>query len=547
MRILIVDDESLNRFLLLHMLEGEGYTECYEAESGHEALQLAEKINPDLVLLDVMMPDMDGYTLAPLLKKLSGDTYLPIIFITALDDQESLVKCLEVGGDDFASKPFDKVLLAAKIRAHSRTRLLSQRINSQHQELVYYRNAVEREHAIVEHIFNNAIKNNPKVAKFLDYRLTPATDFNGDLLLYEPSPSGGFYMLVGDFTGHGLASAIGALPVTRAFQAMVAKGLSVSEIVGTLNKTLLSLLPVEMFFAAAVLEVSASGKHFSVWNGSMPALLVASSDGSISHRFTSRHMALGILDPDEFEDQVEFFEAQDGDRLVAFSDGLVEIEDASGEMVGEDIVEQWLAERQDITVEQMYANIDTILNGRDAHDDITIVSYRCADLHELHHINTVSTLPFVIEATLTPDEIRNTDPVEAFIELVASQNGLAWLRSQLFTVLTELYNNAVDHGLLGLSSSLKSTTEGFMQYYEERMQRLETLSSGYIILRAGFDPLNRSLRITVMDSGKGFNVGQVSDADEEDMFGRGIPMLLELCDSLDYRDGGKTAEAIMSL
>ena len=117
MRILIVDDESLNRFLLVHMLEEAGYTDCYEAESGHEAIQLAKKIKPDLVLLDIVMPDLDGFDVAPKLKKIAGDIYLPIIFITSLDDHESLVRCLEVGGDDFASKPFDKIILTAKIRA----------------------------------------------------------------------------------------------------------------------------------------------------------------------------------------------------------------------------------------------------------------------------------------------------------------------------------------------------------------------------------------------------------------------------------------------
>ena len=183
MRILIVDDESLNRFLLAHMLEEAGYTDCYEAESGREAIQLANRIKPDLVLLDVLMPDMDGFEVAPVLKKMAGDIYLPIIFITALDDQASLARCLEVGGDDFASKPFDKVILTAKIRAHARTRLLSKKAHLQYKELTYFRNSVEREHAIVEHIFSNALTINESAKPYFDYRLAPASSFNGDLFL----------------------------------------------------------------------------------------------------------------------------------------------------------------------------------------------------------------------------------------------------------------------------------------------------------------------------------------------------------------------------
>jgi DNA-binding response OmpR family regulator len=116
---------------------------------------LAERLNPGLVLLDVIMPDLNGYEVAPLLKAIAGDIYLPIIFITALEDKASLVRCLEVGGDDFVGKPFDKVILAAKNRAHSRTRLLSKKACEENQQLIYYRNSVEREHGIVEHIFSN--------------------------------------------------------------------------------------------------------------------------------------------------------------------------------------------------------------------------------------------------------------------------------------------------------------------------------------------------------------------------------------------------------
>lgn len=201
MRILVVDDESLNRFLLVHMLEEEGFHDVYEARSGHEAILLADKIKPDIVLLDVLMPGIDGFEVATKLKSKSDDVYLPIIFITSLDDQATVVKCLEVGGDDFAPKPFDKTILMAKVKAHARTRELSKSINTQNQELMYFRHTVEREHEIIEHIFSKAIVNNPKVTPFFDYRLFPAEEFSGDVFLCEASPNGGLYFLIGDFTG----------------------------------------------------------------------------------------------------------------------------------------------------------------------------------------------------------------------------------------------------------------------------------------------------------------------------------------------------------
>ncbi|AGH45457.1 response regulator [Paraglaciecola psychrophila] len=202
MRILVVDDDTLNRFLLVHMLEQQGYMDTFEAEDGAVAIELAKRINPELVLLDVVMPCMGGYKVATRLKKLAGDIYLPIIFITALEDDKSLARCLEVGGDDFATKPFDKVILAAKIRAHARTRLLNKKAYEQNKQLSFYRNSMERENKIVDHIFANALSVKKSFTPYLDYSLNPASDFNGDLLLASESPTGGMYFLIGDFTGH---------------------------------------------------------------------------------------------------------------------------------------------------------------------------------------------------------------------------------------------------------------------------------------------------------------------------------------------------------
>lgn len=546
MKILIVDDESLNRFLLKHMLAEEGYHDCEEAGNGEEALAKAESFQPDIVLMDVMMPKMSGYEAATILKERFSDNYLPIIFITSLDDQDSLARCLEVGGDDFVSKPFDKVILSAKIKAHSRTRLFSKRIEQQNRTLLFHQQSVEREHAIVEHIFANAIVNNKQAQKYFDFYLKPAANFNGDLFLCEPSPNGGLYFLIGDFTGHGLASAIGALPVSRAFVAMTKKGLAVAEIATTINKTLLTLLPTEMFFVAAILEVDQSGKRFTVWNGGMPSLLIKSAAGKLVYRFESQHMALGILENHEFESQCDVFEANHGDTLLAYSDGLIEVHHDELGMLAEIGVEKWLLNEPNATAEKLLAFAQAYSNTQEQQDDITIVLFQCRPITDLLETIKNSTLPFKVTITLTPGELRREDTLEQVLDMLNSQQGMEKVRADLFTIMTEMYNNALEHGLLKLQSNMKSSSDGFIEYYEQREKRLENLQTGSIAIAASFFPDRKLLRISFTDSGEGFDVNQAPPSDNM-TFGRGISLLRELCDKVEFTDGGRTTTVDLSV
>lgn len=547
MKILIVDDEPVNRFMLRHMLEEQGYPECEEACDGIEALEVAERFDPDLVLLDVMMPRMNGFDTAAKLKFRAKDFYLPIIFITALEDRDSLVKCLESGGDDFFSKPFDKVILQAKIKAQGRIRSLSKRIEQQNTELRYFRHSIDREHAIVEYIFSNAIVNNPIALPFFDAKVASAADFNGDLFLCEVTPRGGLYILVGDFTGHGLASAIGALPVTRAFQAMAAKGLSISEMVSTINGTVASLLPPDMFFAAALIEVASDGKRLNIWNGGIPPLMLKSADGKIVRKFRSRHLALGILDDEDFDSDCESFEASMGDKLLAYSDGLMEIVNDDGEMLDEVGVERWFVESDNISSESLYQRALQYMGGAQAQDDITIGIYECKDLASVKRDIPVSIYPFQVSFLFESEQLRQNTALDTVLNMLNSQKGMNILRSELYTVLSEIFNNALEHGVLNLESKMKRTPEGFLAYYEERESRLQELKDGWVKLDMEYNPKVRQLMIRVLDSGDGFAHEKLASGNDDNGFGRGISIIKKLCSSVSFSKNGRQIEVVLEL
>lgn len=129
-RILIVDDQPLNRELLVAYLESAQH-EIIEAEDGLQALASCQPTLPDLVLLDVSMPGMDGFVVTRRLKELAGSAYLPVILVTALADQQSRIAGLKSGADEFLTKPVDRTELTVRVAAllalQSQTRALLKR------------------------------------------------------------------------------------------------------------------------------------------------------------------------------------------------------------------------------------------------------------------------------------------------------------------------------------------------------------------------------------------------------------------------------------
>ncbi|MEC8231473.1 MAG: fused response regulator/phosphatase [Pseudomonadota bacterium] len=548
MKILIVDDETINRALLANMLHNAGYTDCVVAESGEEALRLFEQETPDLVLLDVVMPGMSGFDVAPLIRSKADGSYLPILFITALEDKESLVRCLEVGGNDFATKPFDRHILVAKIRAHLKIRALSLHIEQQNQTLRMYQQRVAREHAIVEHIFSHAIINNPEVISHFDCHLQPAETFNGDLFLCEASPSGGIYFLVADFTGHGLASAIGALPVTRAFHEYSQKGVSIAETVSELNKILLQILPGDMFMAAVVGEINAAGDKVSLWHGGMPAAIVPSNSKFAFRTFPSRHMALGILEEHELNTDYDIVQLGVGEQLIIYSDGLIESPNENDEMLMEEglieLIRDETKTNGKVLAKSLYKRVQQHAAAPVFDDDVTLVVFTSKPINISSNAGDVG-LPSVHEVVLKPEHLKQPDILQRVLQLASSGEGVQRVRSILYTVLSELFNNALEHGILCLDSKLKSGVDGFQTYYENREVALEALEEGTITIRIESQPTANHIIISVEDSGEGFKWEGSQQFNHDEFHGRGLALLHTLCEKLWFENNGSKVNCIL--
>lgn len=130
-RILIVEDQPSNVELLVRMLEREGYTNLRSTTDPRKALRLFTEFQPDLILLDLLMPHLDGVAVIELLRPhISPGTYLPILVLTADAAPEAMRRALSAGAKDFLTKPFDRIEVLLRIRNLLETRLLYRQLEA---------------------------------------------------------------------------------------------------------------------------------------------------------------------------------------------------------------------------------------------------------------------------------------------------------------------------------------------------------------------------------------------------------------------------------
>jgi len=234
-----------------------------------------------MILMDVMMPVMDGYEATKIIKELS-ENFIPIIFLTAMTDDKALSKCVEVGGDDFLTKPYSRVILNAKIEALTRVSILYNTVYEQKGELEAHNIQQMQEQKVARNVFNSIMhKGCLEHDDIFHVHLSPVSLFNGDVILAAVKPSGGLNILFGDFTGHGLGAALGALPLSEIFYTMTSKNYGIEKICEEINQKLKQQLPVGMFLAACVLELELTNNVVKIWNGAIPGAYILRKSGEL--------------------------------------------------------------------------------------------------------------------------------------------------------------------------------------------------------------------------------------------------------------------------
>ncbi|MNO61882.1 Transcriptional regulatory protein AfsQ1 [compost metagenome] len=549
--VLVAEDNAADRLLLSTIVSRQGHR-VVTASNGLEALAQFAQERPQLVLMDVMMPVMDGFEVARRIRQRTGEELVPIIFLTSLTETGELGKGLEAGGDDFLIKPYNRVVIEAKIRAMARLHHLQRMVMEQRDLIARHNEHLLNEQRVAKAVFDKVAHSGCLNAANIRYLQSPFAVFNGDLLLAAFKPSGGMHVLLGDFTGHGLPAAIGAMPLAEVFYGMTAKGYSMPDILREMNAKLKRILPVGVFCCASMLNLSFQRGLVEVWTGGLPDGFLYRRESRELVPLVSRHLPLGILAPADFDERYEVYAMSEGDRVFLFSDGVLEATNTAGEMFGEKRLREVFASQADAS--RLFDDIQTTLSRfrGEAQDDLSMLEValvpqisRQRPPLAFSDSGLSNPLDWSASFEFRAPTLKHFNPLPFLLQLLMEVQALRPKGGALYSVLAELYSNALEHGVMGLDSSLKRDAKGFARYYEQRAKRLAALRDGYVRfhldLSSHVDGGGRLL-IRMEDSGDGFDIGAVlqSQGEVSPYCGRGLMLVRQLADRCQWSSDGKS-------
>jgi anti-sigma regulatory factor (Ser/Thr protein kinase) len=247
------------------------------------------------------------------------------------------------------------------------------------------------------------------------------------------------------------------------------------------------------------------------------------------------------------------------DAILLYSDGVVEEENSDGEPFGVSRLLEAVKSSNHIdhVIDEVNQRLDTFCEGTEQADDVSIVVVPVQPYQQRRTALDSEVTRELLQGqwcwslVLKGAQLGRVEPVPLAIAQIADLIKSDGHAETLFTILTELYVNALDHGILGLDSSIKETELGFIEYFELREKKLAEIQEGMIRFDIKLEDSRRGLgiRMRVQDSGPGFDYQKTIDALEQNSgnSGRGIALVNELASSLSYSGDGNIVEAFYML
>ena len=380
-KILVVDDEPMNIRLLQIRLQAEGYT-VLTATNGQEAIEQVKVGKPDLILLDVMMPEMNGFKVCQWIRENESTRFLPVVMVTALIGDDDRIKAIGVGADDFISKPFDHYEVLARVRSLLRIKQYRDALEDANQKLEVHNARLVNELQMAREIQEILIPQN--LSSLAGFRVSahyiPEIDVGGDFFdLWEIEP-GKLGVFISDVMGHGVSAAFVTVFIKTVVEEIRSQISDPGQLLETVNARFNRLISSQlfMFTTAFYAEIDLPNETLSCANAGHPfPFIIHSRQGMcepIGDKDTGK--GLGITPNAVYKTHHYPFDRFNG--LFLYTDGAYEIQNPQGEEFSTDRLQSVLThqinERTGVLVDSVLDAINQFNDGSGKDDDITLVA-----------------------------------------------------------------------------------------------------------------------------------------------------------------------------
>lgn len=369
--ILLVDDDPLNLELLKETLDGLGYR-LLDAENGRDALNISTLEQPDLILLDVMMPGMNGFEVCQRLRANPTTHSIPVIFLSALDDMEDRVRGLEEGAVDYISKPFRLEEVIARVNTHLTINRLTKEVKRQRDEL-------ERElQQVAEAQRSLLLKDLPEIPGFqLAVYYETSRYAGGDLFDILPLSDNRWGILVADAEGHSTPAAVLMAICCTLMRSYPGDATDPAAVLDYLNGQLCQFSGSRMVTAVYAVYDTAQRLLRMSRAGHLPPLLYRPGNGQVQEVGCDGVFPLGLKPYADGAVLIEEIALQPGDQLLFYTDGLVERFNVDQQTYGVERLKYLLtsaaANSPQAVLQQISDDVARFADGHPADDDQTML------------------------------------------------------------------------------------------------------------------------------------------------------------------------------
>lgn len=335
-KILVVDDNPDNVELARAVVESAGYTATTAAD-GVEALECVQKAPPDLILLDVMMPRLDGLGVLQALRTNPATSQIPVIMLTAKAAIADRVAGLQLGADDYVPKPFAAAELVARIQTLLKRSEKLRYLNPLMGVLGDWFSArgverLSRELEVAREIQMSLLPKVPPPTHGVELGavLYSSEMVSGDFYDFLPMPDGDLGILVGDVSGKGIPAALLMIMIRTLFRVTASDGESPGTVLARINRHLCRDIPPSMFVTMFFCRLGPGRQLLYGDAGHVKPVLLR--PGQPPRTLEAEGTVLGVVDDASFDERA--FQLAPGDLLALFTDGVVESMGPDGRMLG---------------------------------------------------------------------------------------------------------------------------------------------------------------------------------------------------------------------